>query len=137
MDTFLKPILRLPQHHWWIDAIITDDKDTIDNALDENKNDNKSVFELVNGKFIDKDIRTGALLSNNDIPLNDRKYVINSDITYPWCLAGAYGSRCVVAKFIELGVNIHQRDNQGNIIHCIILKAYLDPRNEDCMVETF
>ncbi len=136
MDKFVDSVLKLPEYGWWFDAIIRDDKDIVDKTLDEKTSCNK--YLLLNGRFIHDNQDAGnTLLSNKDVSENERKYVKDYDITYPWCLAGAHGSKHVIDAFIKFGVNILQNDNQGNVIHCMILRAYLKPEKEEFMIETY
>ena len=131
MSIFVNPVLPLPEYRWWFDAIITDNENIINSPM----NGNIQSHLLLNGRFIHEHT-SKDIVSNRDVPKHEKMYTQTNDKTYPWCLAGAHGSKAALEIFINSGVNIHQNDNQGNIIHCMILRAYLNTEKEDLMIET-
>ena len=132
MEHPTKNTLNLPEYLWWQNVIISDDEEAVETVLKSKSSD--EIHNLLNGKFF---YEQGGSFSSTSKFYHINNFVNTNNITYPWSLAGAFGAKKVLALFMNNGINMYQKDVQGNIIHSMILRAHLHAGKETTMVDTY
>ena len=118
--------LKAEQNKEWLEAILSDDKNTVEFTLKNCEEEQKDKY--LNGYF--------EFVKNN-LPVKNCACELDKSGTFTfshcWLMAVAFGSGGVVKSFIHHGCNVLTTDDNGrNAIHCLIYICFM---RRDCEKE--
>ena len=119
-------MLDAETHKWWMNVIMEDDVENVEDIIqivdDVEKN------RLLNGTFY----------FHKKLPKQfSHSSYLKFSLTRPWCIAGVSHAHAVMGLMLANNVDVTQKDCEGNnIMHALILTAYLEPSLEEEMNAT-
>ena len=118
--------LKVEQNKEWLDAILSDDKNTIELTLKNCEEEQKDKY--LNGYFE---------FTKNNLPVKNCACELDKSgkftFSHCWLMAVAFGSGGVAESFIRHGCNVLTIDDNGrNAIHCLIYICFM---RRDCEKE--
>ena len=123
--------LKVEQNKEWLDAILSDDKNTIELTLKNCEEEQKDKY--LNGYFE---------FAKNNLPVKNCACELDKGgkftFSHCWLMAVAFGSGGVAESFIRHGCNVLTTDDNGrNAIHCLIYICFMRRDCENEMLKMF
>ena len=122
-------VLDAEKYKGWWRALRNDDMNEVEKTLQTA--DNAEKDRLLNGTFhYQKRTRSSCFL--------ECLYPVNFQLKRPWCIAGVASAHAVMGLMLANNSDVQQKDLYGNnIVHSLIMAAYLEPSIEGDMDATY
>ena len=124
----MSQLLLGDEYKFWLEALENDDFSTVESTLSESEPTERQL--LLNGRFNVEKISSRTVVGDRG-----RDCV---RLTRPWNICAARGSHAAMTVMLSYGVDVHQKDDRNNnVLHTLVLVAYLEPTLEAKMEETY
>ena len=124
----MSQVLGMGEYTFWLEALENDDYSTVETTLSESEPEERE--RLLNGTFnVEKTISSQTVGARGSNCLR---------LSRPWNICAARGAHTSMALMLSYGVDVHQKDdNDNNVLHTLVLIAYLEPSLEARMEDTY